>query len=318
MRPRLRSWSGDWLAPQLATRADARFSDPDWLFERKLDGVRVVAGRDGGDPVLWSRNHNRVDASYPEIVEALAGAPERFVIDGEVVAFDGDRTSFPLLQRRMHLSDPRAARRSGVAVHYVVFDLLALGGVDLARLPLRVRKRLLAECFDFTGPLRFSEHRRGDGEDFYRQACARGWEGLIAKRADRPHRGGRSRDWLKFPCLSGQEFVVGGRTAPKGSRTGFGALLVGYFEGDALRFAGKVGTGYDEAALRELSTRLDGLARRDSPFADRIPEREVRWADPELVVQVAFTEWTPEGRLRHPRFLGVRDDKTAAEVVRER
>ncbi|MGW0891022.1 non-homologous end-joining DNA ligase [Saccharopolyspora sp. NPDC002578] len=317
LRPLLRGWSGDWLEPELATRTDARFSDPDWVFERKLDGVRVIAGRDGGAPVLWSRNHNRVDSAYPEVVEALAGQADRFLLDGEVVAFDGDRTSFARLQRRMHLTDPRAARRTGVAVHYCVFDLPAFGGVDLTRLPLRVRKRLLAECFEFTGPLLLSEHRSGDGAEFFRQACASGWEGLIAKRADRPYRSGRSRDWLKFPCLSGQEFVIGGRTEPKGSRSGFGALLVGYFDGGALRYAGKVGTGYDEAALRDIGGRLDELSRRESPFADRIPEREVRWAEPELVAEVGFTEWTRDGRLRHPRFLGLRNDKPATDVVRE-
>ena len=142
-RPLLRAWRGDFLAPQLATLTDARFSDPDWLFERKLDGARVIAGREGGEPVLWSRNHKRVDASYPEVVEALAAQPDRFVVDGEVVAFDGDRTSFARLQNRMHLSSPREARRTGVAVYYYLFDLIAIGGVDVTRLPLRVRKRLL-------------------------------------------------------------------------------------------------------------------------------------------------------------------------------
>ncbi|GAA3356267.1 non-homologous end-joining DNA ligase [Saccharopolyspora gregorii] len=317
LRPLLRRWTGDWLAPALATRTATRFSDPDWLFERKLDGVRVVAARTGGAPVLWSRNHNRVDTAYPELLDALRSQPDRFVVDGEVVAFDGGRTSFARLQHRMHVSDPRAARRSGVAVHYYLFDLMAIGDVDVTRLPLRIRKRLLAECFEFAEPLRLTEHRRGDGEEFYRQACARGWEGLIAKRADRPYRSGRTRDWLKLPCTSQQEFVVGGFTEPKGSRSGFGALLVGYFEQGELRYAGKVGTGYDEATLRELRGRLDALARREPPFADRIPEREARWAEPELVAEVGFTEWTADGRLRHPRFLGLRNDKAASEVVRE-
>jgi len=316
-RPLLRAWRGDFLAPQLATLTDARFSDPDWLFERKLDGARVIAGREGGEPVLWSRNHKRVDASYPEVVEALAAQPDRFVVDGEVVAFDGDRTSFARLQNRMHLSSPREARRTGVAVYYYLFDLIAIGGVDVTRLPLRVRKRLLEECFAFTDPLRISRHRRGDGEEFFRQACERGWEGLIAKRADRPYRSGRSRDWLKFKCVTGQEFVIGGFTEPKGARNGFGALLVGYYEGTALRYAGKVGTGYDAATLRDLRSRMDRLERGSSPFADRIGEREVHWVEPELVAEVGFAEWTSDGRLRHPRFTGLRVDKPAANVVRE-
>lgn len=315
--PLLRSWSGTWLEPELATLTDSRFSDPDWLYERKLDGARVLAGRDGGDPVLWSRNHKRVDASYPELLEALAGQGERFVVDGEVVAFDGDRTSFAKLQNRMHLTDPRAARRTGVRVFYYLFDLIAVGGVDLTRLPLRTRKRLLSECFGFDDPLRYSEHRRGDGEEFFRQACERGWEGLIAKRADRPYRSGRSRNWLKFKCVSGQEFVIGGFTEPKGARHGFGALLVGYYRGAELRYAGKVGTGYDEKTLRDLRARMERLEKSESPFAERIGEREVHWVAPEVVAEIGFSEWTADGRLRHPRFTGLREDKPATSVVRE-
>lgn len=319
-RALLREWSGgDWIAPMLATLTDARFSDPGWVFERKLDGVRVIAGRDTGEPVLWSRNHKRVNAAYPEVADALAQrAPQRFLIDGEVVAFEGDQTSFALLQNRMHRTDPRAARWTGVEIFFYVFDFLALGGVDLTRLPLRSRKRLLPGCFEFVDPLRYSEHRTGDGVEFFRQACERGWEGLIAKRADAPYHSGRSRDWLKFKCVAGQEFVVGGFTDPQGSRSGFGALLAGYYDHGRLRYAGKVGTGYNEQTLRDLRARLDGLACEDSPFADPVRERGVHWVRPELVAQVGFTEWTTDGRLRHPRFLGLRNDKRAEDVIRER
>jgi bifunctional non-homologous end joining protein LigD len=319
-RALLRVWpGGDWIAPMLATLTDARFSDPGWVFERKLDGVRVIAGRDSGEPALWSRNHKRVNASYREVADALAQrAPQRFLIDGEVVAFEGDQTSFALLQSRMHRTDPRAAQWTGVEVFFYVFDFLALGGVDLTRLPLRCRKRLLHECFDFVDPLRYSRHRVGDGVEFFRQACDRGWEGLIAKRADAPYHSGRSRDWLKFKCVADQEFVIGGFTDPQGSRFGFGALLVGYYDNGRLRYAGKVGTGYDERTLRDLRSRLDGLVRKDSPFADTPRERGVHWVRPELVAQVGFTEWTADGRLRHPRFAGLRDDKRPDEVVRER
>lgn len=319
-RALLRAWSGgDWIAPMLATLTDARFSDPGWLFERKLDGVRAIAGSDAGEPVLWSRNHKRVNASYPEVTEALVRhGPQRFLVDGEIVAFEGDRTSFARLQSRMHRTDPRAARWTGVEVFYYLFDVLAIGGVDLTGLPLRSRKRLLRECFDFAGPLRYGEHRAGDGVEFFREACSRGWEGLIAKRADASYHSGRSRDWLKFKCVAGQEFVVGGFTDPRGSRLGFGALLVGYYQNDRLRYAGKVGTGYDERTLRDLRARLDGLARGDSPFADTVREPGVHWVTPELVAQVGFTEWTGDGRLRHPRFVGLRNDKRAADVIRER
>ncbi|MER7014605.1 non-homologous end-joining DNA ligase [Saccharopolyspora sp. NPDC000359] len=315
----LRAWrGGTWHEPALATLTHHQFSDPGWIFERKLDGVRVVAGCDGGRPVLWSRNHKRVDAAYPEIVDALAeqGA-DRFVLDGEVVAFEGDRTSFARLQKRIHLTDPGVARRTGVSVYYYAFDLLAFGGVDLTRLSLRTRKRLLRECFEFADPLRFSAHRVGTGEEFFREACRRGWEGLIAKRADRPYRSGRSRDWLKFKCVADQEFVIGGFTEPKGSRSGFGALLVGYHRDGRLRYAGKVGTGYDERTLRDLRARLDELARDGSPFADEVAEPTAHWVSPELVAQIGFTEWTEDGKLRHPRFSGLRADKRPEDVVRE-
>lgn len=325
-RSRLRRWEGgDWCEPMLATLTSERtsgaggpFNGADWVFERKLDGVRVLAGRDGSGTVLWSRNHKRVNASYPEIADALEDqAADRFLVDGEVVAFDGNQTSFARLQRRMHLTQPQAARRTGVDVYYYVFDLLAFGGVDVTDLALRARKQLLRECFEFTDPLRFSAHRDGNGREFLRQACERGWEGLIAKRADQPYRAGRSNHWLKLKCVLGQEFVIGGFTDPKGSRAGFGALLVGYYDGDRLRYAGKVGTGYDERMLRDLRARLDRLIQENSPFAENVGIRDAHWVSPSLVAEVGFSEWTGDRRLRHPRFSGLREDKPASSVVRE-
>ncbi|WP_260191664.1 non-homologous end-joining DNA ligase [Actinophytocola gossypii] len=291
----------------LATITDRRFSDENWVFERKLDGLRAVSIRDGWRPQLWSRDQKRVDAAHPELVDALAelGGP-RFVADGEIVAFDGT-DSFAALH----------ARGPGTRIYYYLFDLLSLDGQDLRGRPLRERKRLLRRAFHFRDPLRYSEHRDRDGEDYYRHACAQGWEGLIAKRADSPYRGGQSGDWLKFKCVRDQEFVVGGFTDPQGSRAGFGALLIGYHEDGRLRYAGKVGTGYDHATLRELRARLDTMAQERCPFADEVPEPTAHWVRPELVVQVGFTEWTRIGRLRHPRYGGLRTDKPAEEVVRE-
>lgn len=319
-RSALRAWQGGtWYPPALATLTHHEFSDENWIYERKLDGVRLIAGADGGEPQLWSRNRKRVDTSYPEIVDALEaqGAPS-FVLDGEVVAFEGNKTSFARLQKRMNLTSAAAARRTGVAIYYYAFDLIAFGGVDLTGLPLRTRKRLLRECFEFTDPLRLSQHRSGDGEEFFAQACARGWEGLIAKRADRPYRSGRGRDWLKFKCVAGQEFVIGGYTDPRGSRFGFGALLVGYYDEEGLlRYAGKVGTGYDERTLRDLSAKMNDLARPESPFRDAIGEPGTHWVEPELVAEVGFSEWTDDGKLRHPKFSGLRNDKPARDVRRE-
>jgi bifunctional non-homologous end joining protein LigD len=299
-------------AAMKAVLTDERFSDPAWIFERKLDGIRCIAVRDGGPVRLLSRNDLSLDGRYPELVEALSGAPhERFAVDGEVVAFERGRTSFARLAQRGH-------RR--VAVFLYVFDLLWLDGCDVRRLPLLARKRLLRSELTFADGVRLTPYRREDGEALFAEACRKGWEGLIAKRADSAYSDRRSRDWLKMKCEQGQELVIGGFTAPQGSRTELGALLLGVYDGDRLRYAGKVGTGFDRATLRDLGARLRALRRDDPPFSDAasIKERGVTWVEPELVAQVGFTEWTGAGRLRHPRFLGLRDDKAATEVVRER
>ncbi|GAB3407802.1 ATP-dependent DNA ligase [Flindersiella endophytica] len=302
----------------LATLTDERFSSPDWIFERKVDGVRCLAVRDGDGTELWSRNHKPMSLSYPELCAALdQRGPDRFVADGEIVAFDGAQTSFAKLQARIHLTKPQDIERTGVTVYLYLFDLLVLEDTDLTRQPLRERKRLLRAAFDFGDPVRCSTHRNEEGEKYYEEACEKGWEGLIAKRADAQYTSGRSRDWLKFKCVAGQEFVVGGFTDPQGSRQGLGALLVGYFQGDRLRYAGKVGTGYNAETLRMLEKQLGKRERAASPFADTVAEKGAHWVEPELVAQIGFTEWTTAGRLRHPRYLGLRQDKAAREVVRE-
>jgi len=295
-----------------ATLTDARFDDPAWIFERKLDGIRCIAIRDGGAVRLLSRNDLSLDARYPEIAAALSGQPrERFALDGEVVAFAGAQTSFARLAQRGH---------HRVAVFLYVFDLLWLDGYDVRPLPLLARKRLLRAALDFADPIRLTPYRRERGRVFFEEACRKGWEGLIAKRADSAYTDRRSRDWLKLKCEQGQELVVGGFTAPRGTRTELGALLLGHYDDGALRYAGKVGTGFDRETLRDLGARLRALRRDDPPFADAgsIRERDVTWVEPELVAQIGFTEWTGAGRLRHPRFLGLRDDKPARAVVRER
>jgi len=184
---------------------------------------------------------------------------------------------------------------------------------------LRERKTLLKQVIYLEDPLRFSLHRDAQGEAYYGGACRKGWEGLIAKRVDSRYVSGRSKDWLKFKCLNQQEFVIVGYTDPQDERIGFGALLLGYYKGDKLKYAGKVGTGYDEEMLRRLHQRLAPLERETSPFADKdVPQRKVHWVTPELVVEVGFTEWTRGDKLRHPHFLGLRRDKEPGEVVREK
>ena len=309
-RARLRRASlPERVEPMKAVLTDERFSDPDWIFERKLDGIRCVAIKAERRVSLLSRNHLSLNARFPEVVAALERDPAtQFVLDGEVVAFDGPQTSFARLQQR---------GERPVAVYLYAFDLLHLAGHDTTALALRARKSLLRRALAFHGPVRLTRHRNAEGEEMFREACRKGWEGLIAKRAAAPYTHGRSRDWLKFKCSAEQELVIGGYTAPRGTRTELGALLLGYHDDGKLRYAGKVGTGFTRATLRDLAAALAPLRRESSPFADEVRERHVTWVRPALVAQVGFSEWTRDGRLRHPRFLGLRDDKAAAEVVRE-
>jgi DNA ligase D-like protein (predicted ligase) len=310
----------EWTAPMLATLTARRFSDPSWIFEPKFDGERCIAFVTKGGVRLMSRNRKRIDPHYPEIAEALAAQPAHtFIADGEIVAFEGNQTSFARLQSRMQLRDPDAARRTGVAVYLYLFDLLHVDGHDVTAVGLLYRKALLRRLFRYRGPLRFTTHRVGRGEAYWREACRKGWEGVIAKRADAPYEHRRSGWWLKFKCVNEQEFVIGGYTEPKGSRTGLGALLIGYYGGGELLYAGKVGTGFSQRTLSDLSTRLARLVQDEPPFSSRavLPRSGVLWVKPALVGQIGFTEWTSDGQLRHPRFLGLRTDKEPGDVVRE-
>lgn len=307
-----------WVDPMLATLVDEPFSDDDWIYERKLDGERCLAfvGPDGAR--LMSRNGKDITVTYPELADALdRSQTPRCVVDGEVVAFDKGLTSFQRLQGRMQVKNADEARRSAIAVHLYLFDILHVDGVSPRDIPLRRRKELLKRSFSFRDPLRFTPHRNREGVELYAEACRSGWEGLIAKDARSRYVGTRSKDWLKFKCVGRQELVVGGFTEPRGTRCCFGALLVGYYEEDRLVYAGKVGTGYDEETLRSLGSRLGEMEQPDPPFESGDPPSQARWVRPELVVEVGFTEWTDGGRLRHPRFLGMRRDKDAGDVVRE-
>jgi DNA ligase D-like protein (predicted ligase) len=303
--------------PMKAVLVRAAFSDPGWIFERKLDGIRCGLVRRGGRVRLLSRSGELLTGGYPELVEALEGDGPDLVADGEIVAFARGRMSFERLQRRMGIRDPERARRTGIAVYLYLFDLLEIDGRDVRPRPLLERKRALRRAIAFGGRIRFTPHRIGDGVTAYSQACARGWEGVMAKRADSPYTPGRSRDWRKVKCSRRQELVVGGWTAGQGARQQLGALLVGYWDGDALRYAGKVGTGFDSAEIERLVGELERRERPTPPFTAADLPRRARWAEPELVAEIEFTEWTRDGKLRHPRYLGLRFDKPAREVVRE-
>jgi DNA ligase D-like protein (predicted ligase) len=303
----------------LATLTYERFSREGWLFEPKWDGERCLAFRRGHDLRLLSRNRKRLNDKYPEITAAFdQQEADCFIVDGEIVTFKDGVTSFAKLQQRMKVEHPPADLVRKVPVWFYLFDLLYLNHYDTRRVPLRYRKEMLRSTFEFRDSLRFTEHRETEGEAYYRQACRRGWEGVIAKDGDSVYVSRRTRDWLKFKCIQEQEFVIGGYTDPQGKRIGFGALLVGFYHRGKLLYAGKVGTGYDTDTLRQLGSQLKQLETAVSPFAgDGLPRRGVHWVRPKLVAQIGFTEWTPGGKLRHPRFLGLREDKRPEEVVRE-
>jgi bifunctional non-homologous end joining protein LigD len=306
----------------LASVGDQAFSDPGWLYEIKYDGVRVLASRSGGDVALYGRAGQVFTPRYPEIVTALRALPlDRFVLDGEVVALDENgRPSFQRLQNRMHLTRPADVERarSTVPVSAVFFDALALDGRDLRRLPLAERKACLTLAVPARGVIRYGDHVVGRGEAFYEAAAEQRVEGIVAKRADSRYTGGRTRDWLKLKCQLRQEFVIGGWTDPQGARGWFGALHLGVYDGDALVYAGKVGTGFDDEMLKRVWDRLQPLARPGSPFDEGTPTgRGHHWVEPRLVCEVRFTEWTAEGGIRHPAFLGLRDDKSPRAVRRE-
>jgi bifunctional non-homologous end joining protein LigD len=310
-----------WVDPELATLTRDRFFDPAWMYERKFDGERCLAYRDRHGVALMTRNGQRVNSTYPELSAALAAQQASdFVIDGEVVTFVGSTTSFSRLQQRLGVRNPPESLIAAVPVVYYLFDVLRANGEDVRDLPLRQRKQVLRSLLSFGGPLRFTTHRSAGSKAYWDQACGRGWEGLVVKRADSLYRSGRSRDWLKFKCENSQEFVIGGYTDPQGSRTGFGALLIGYYDANGrLAYAGKVGTGFDSSTLTSLLQAMAGLEQPRPPFdRGKLPRAAVHWIRPELVGEVGFSEWTSAGELRHPRYLGLRRDKDARSVTRER
>ncbi|MEP7010288.1 MAG: DNA ligase D [Acidobacteriota bacterium] len=305
------------VSPQLATLVAEPPEGEGWLFEIKLDGYRILAAAGGGKVQLTSRNGKDWTDRFPTIAEAVGRLDaESVLLDGEVVALDDEgRSSFQRLQNAL-----RADRTANLA--YFVFDLLHLNGKDLTGRPLVERKEALRGLLTSAGEetLRYNDHVEEKGAAFFKQACDLGIEGIVAKQGEAPYRTGRGAGWLKIKCLGRQEVVIGGFTAPKGSRSDLGALLVGTYREKELQFAGKVGTGFNDETLADLARRLKPLIRKTSPFVDPpkgAEAREVTWVDPKLVAEVAFTEWTDDGRMRHPSFQGLREDKTAAEVKRE-
>ncbi len=309
----------DWIDPMLATLTDDYFNDENWIYERKLDGVRILVFKNGDDVTLMSRNQNKLNNTYPELVDALEKeSDESFIADGEVVAFDGEVTSFSRLQGRMNISSAEKARKSDVEVFLYLFDMMYLSGYDLTNVELRNRKSILKKALSFDDPVRFTAHRNKDGKAFLKEACKNRWEGLIAKDGRSEYVHSRSKKWLKFKCTAQQELVIGGYTDPKGERIGFGALLLGYYENGDFRYAGQVGTGFDDDLLQKLHNKLTNIERKTSPFAEEIKDKDVHFVTPKFVAEIGFTEWTKDNKLRHPRFLGLRSDKKPENVHQEK
>ena len=310
-----------FIEPQLATLVTQVPEDPHWLHELKLDGYRILCRIEDGKVSLLTRNAQNWTDRFRLIAGAAAHlAPRAAWIDGEVVALDDTgKANFQLLQN--------FANGSAVALVYYAFDLLLLDGRDLRPAPLLERKKQLQKLLSTRAPakraavIRYSEHWTGRGRELLHKACETGFEGVISKRLDEPHRPGRTRSWLKIKCAQSQEFVIGGFTDPAGARLGFGALLLGvHDERGGLRYAGKVGTGFDDRTLNELRGRLKKLARNTPAFSGALKGarfKNVHWVQPQLVGEVTFSGWTSDGLLRHPSFKGVREDKPAAEITRE-
>ncbi len=295
----------------LATLVDAPFDDPEWIFETKWDGFRIVARVGDGTAALLTRNGKRVTRDYPSIAAALAKVRHRAVLDGELVALDRKgRSRFQLLQN---------AKRGGARLRYCVFDLLFLDGKDLRKLPLLERKRRLRSILPASGLIRFSKHVKSSGRALFRLAKRRGLEGIMAKRAQgRYFSGKRTREWLKIKTTRRQEVVIVGFTQPRKSRKHFGSLVLAQRSGKSWRYAGHAGTGFSATDLRSIHARLLPLVRRSNPFGELAPhERETTWVRPKLVCEVDFTEWTKKGQMRHPAFVGLRTDKPATQVLRE-
>jgi bifunctional non-homologous end joining protein LigD len=306
-------------APQLATLVKEPPSGDGWLHEIKFDGYRIGCRVRGGRVTLISRNGKDWTAAFPDVVAAAAElSATDALIDGEVaIVLPDGRTSFQMLQNAFSGGTTR-----GTLV-YFVFDLLRLDGERLTALPLVERKSRLRALIGGrkTGRIRYADHVEGNGRAFLDQACRLGLEGIISKRASEPYRPGRHGDWVKTKCVQQQEFVIGGFTDPEGAREGIGALLVGTYEKDRLVFNGKVGTGFSTKLARELRTRLNAIEIKQSPFSPPPAGslgKHAHWVKPQLVGEVEFTEWTDDGKIRHPSFQGLRKDKSARVVVRER
>lgn len=307
----------DWYNPMLATLTKDRFSDPQWIYECKFDGERALTYYHQGMLTIFTRNKHNLNKTYPDLVQSFRNVSQsNFIIDGEIVAFQKELTSFSALQQRLGVKEISLENALKFPVYYYIFDILFLNGYDLRNLPLKTRKNILKKLMSYKDPLRLTEWIAKEGISFYETSCKKGWEGIIAKDFNSTYKDRRSTNWLKFKCHKSQELIIIGYTEPKGHRQSFGALLVGYYKKRKLFYAGKVGSGFNENTLTSLKKKMDIHVRATSPIDEHV-NGPVTWLHPVLVGEFDFTEWTTRGKLRHPRFKGLRNDKKAIEVVRE-
>jgi bifunctional non-homologous end joining protein LigD len=308
----------EFIAPQLATLVRQPPAGDEWLHELKFDGYRMLCHLNRGKVRFWSRNGKDWTEKFPNLFQPLKAFPAvTAILDGEIVIVDKHgRSSFQRLQQSM--------KGAPAAFVFQIFDVIYLDGYNLTRTPLRERKALLEQLLVSTngkGPLRYSDHVEGNGAQFFKQACQFGIEGIVSKLANSPYESTRSKSWLKTKCNRRQEFVIAGYTPSKKDFPGFGSLILGVYEKGKLIYAGRVGTGFSIKQRLELQKKLDRISQEATPFSVRPKDpglRNARWAKPQLVGEVEFTEWTDEGSIRHPSFQGLREDKSAMEIIRER
>ncbi|CDK30848.1 non-homologous end-joining DNA ligase [Candidatus Babela massiliensis] len=309
-----------WVDPMLATLTQDYFSSDHFISEHKWDGERIIAYKSSNKVSLMTRNKKLANDNYPELVKNIQNqAINNFILDGEMVAQENNKSNFSVLQKIMHSGSPKLSKN--IEIFYYVFDIIYLDKYDLTNLELIDRKFLLENSIEFKDQLKFTEYYIGKQIEHFKKACQLGWEGLIVKNIHSKYEKIRSKSWLKFKCFEQQELVITGYTDPQKSRVGFGALLLGYYENNKLIYAGKVGAGFNRETLKELKEKLSKIEQKDNPFnppdSSIKKSKSIHWVLPKLVAEIRFSQWTAYNKLRHPRFMGLRYDKDPKEVIKE-
>jgi DNA ligase D-like protein (predicted ligase) len=299
-----------FISPMKAYLTKKYFSSSDWIYEEKFDGIRAIVVKKDNKVTLYSRNKNILNKKFPSIVKELEKLKTKnYIADSEIVAFDKNITSFSKLQKM---------KKEKTKIYMYIFDLLYFDKFDLRDEDLLKRKEILKKNLKFSNKIRYTKHILKQGEKFFKKMCSLKKEGVIAKRKDSKYLSKRSTSWLKFKCSNRQEFIIIGYTKAQRSRIGFGALLLGYYDKNSLRYAGKVGTGFNDAYLKSFYQKLKKIKSIKNPTIDSIKEKNINFIKPKYVAEISFSEWTCDNKLRHPSFLGLRSDKKLKEVVKER